>query len=164
MPVKPWTLIVPAALLLGLSSLRTAAAPARNAGSSPPATVQLDCAPWDGPAFSLWIPAEGVGGPAHAWLHLKIWQDPRASMGRFTFPDSSLRSGKGLVTLVRHLRSPRDTRGPQQRGEALKGSVTFTRVSPTEDVLGELDLTSERNTRLQGRFRAGWVGGPARCG
>ncbi len=109
MPLKPGALIVPAALLLGLSGLRAAAVPARNAGSSPSATVQHDCAPWDGPAFSLWIPAEGGGGAAPSWLLLRIWQAPQASMGSVSFADPSLR--KGSVMLFRNHRSPRSPGG-----------------------------------------------------
>ncbi|MFN7459344.1 MAG: hypothetical protein ACK5U0_18365, partial [Gemmatimonas sp.] len=40
------------------------------------ATVEPDCAPWDGAALAFWIPTERLGGPRNGWLSLRLWLPP----------------------------------------------------------------------------------------
>jgi hypothetical protein len=117
--------------------------------------AEKDCAPWDGPAFGLWLPGEGIGGPKHSWVYLRIWNKPEKSLGRFTFPDKSLKVGAVIYFLM--LESPKMIDWQNQSRQQLKGSVRFDRVSLDQNILGELDFFSERNIHLSGKFEAKWI-------
>ena len=89
--------------------------------------AEKDCAPWDGPAFGLWLPGEGLGGPPKSWIYLRIWKEPRKSLGRFTFPDMTLKVGAVIYFLK--LESPKMIDWQNQPRQQLKGSVRFSRVN-----------------------------------
>ena len=123
---------------------------------APSAIADRDCAPWDGPAFGVWIPGEGLGAPSRSWIYLRIWQSPETSAGRFTFPDRGQRQ-KGAVRLFLDLDAPKQLDWKTQPRQELTGSVRFTRVGRTVDVEGELDVVTDRGQRLKGRFSARWI-------
>lgn len=125
--------------------------------TSPSALVEHDCAPWDGPAFGVWIPAEGLGGAAHSWIYFRIWQRLEDSVGRFSFPNDTLQRQKGAVTYFLNLETPQKLDWQNQSRRALIGNVRFTRVSQTQNVLGEVDFTTDQNVRLRGSFSARWL-------
>ena len=117
--------------------------------------AENDCAPWDGPAFGLWLPGEGLGGSPKSWIYLRIWKEPRKSLGRFTFPDKTLKVGAVIYLLK--LESPKMIDWQNQPRQQLKGSVRFSRVNTDQNILGELDFLSEKNIHLNGKFEAKWT-------
>lgn len=100
--------------------------------------AEKDCAPWDGPAFGLWLPGEGLGVPPKSWIYLRIWKEPRKSLGCFTFPDKTLKVG--VVIYLVKLESPKMIDWQNQARQQFKGSVRFSRVNLDQNILRELDL------------------------
>ncbi|BFM38226.1 hypothetical protein [Synechocystis sp. LKSZ1] len=127
-------------------------------------TVEHDCAPWDGAAFGLWIPAEKFGGRSNSWIHLRIWRAPEESRTTFIFPDQSQGQEIGTVMYYLDLKLPQSIVWQKQPRQELKGKVRFTRVNNNESVLGEFDFLSERNIHLKGNFEARWINKRALCG
>ncbi|MEW6357484.1 MAG: hypothetical protein AB1696_14230 [Planctomycetota bacterium] len=140
-------------LSLGLQGAQVAA----NDGATLTATVEHDFAPWDSPAFALWISADKCGGQTNSWIYLRIWQEPEKSKRLFVFPDKTAKIG--AVIYYPNLKSRQSINWEKQPRQELKGSVRFTRVSEKEPVLGEFDFISDQNVHLQGKFEAQWVGG-----
>ena len=143
------------ALSSNLSALPLKSGKLKEAILTPLAIVEHDCAPWDGPAFGIWIPAETLGGSIRSWVYLRIWQRLEDSKDLFTFPNVSQKQ-KGAVMYLLDLASPKDMNWQKQSRQQLKGTVRFLRVSAKENVLGELDFISEKNIHLRGRFEAKW--------
>src|SRR5687768_9388569 len=57
-----------------------------------PATVNRDCAPWDGAAFTISIPTDTV-----STIHISIWQSPDIKRSAiFSFPDETGRIGNAI--------------------------------------------------------------------
>lgn len=126
------------------------------------ATVEHDCAPWDGAAFGLWIPAARFGGNPDSWIYLRIWQDPDKSKTSFVFSD---KTGKiGNVRYYLALKSPQLIVWEKQPHQELKGQVRFIRINESESVLGEFDFLSEKSIHLKGNFEARWINKMALCG
>jgi hypothetical protein len=115
----------------------------------------MDCAPWDGSAFTVSIqPVAGVKRITPPTLHVSIWQSPDLPQGgRFAFPDLS-----GKVGAV-HLE-------PSPSGSAanLRGTVSFASVLRGKMVEGQIDLTDERGKRYAGAFTAKWLERRVMCG
>jgi len=116
--------------------------------------VSRDCAPWDGPAFSVSIStvanAKKVEPPI---LHVSIWQSPNLkSGGRFVFPDLSQRIGAAFIEPSSGSETP------------LRGTVTFTKVMSGETVEGQFDFLDPNGRRYAGRFSANWTAISASCG
>jgi hypothetical protein len=118
-------------------------------------TVEHDIAPWDGPAFSLWIPAETFGGKPDSWIYLRIWNAPEKSQKKFVFPDETMKLG--AVKYFLDLKSPRAVDWKSQPREELKGWVQFIKANRRQPVVGEFDFLSEEATLLNGRFEAQWI-------
>jgi hypothetical protein len=115
--------------------------------------ARRDCAPWDGPAFTLMLPAPGVGGSRDLSLRISIWQAPAIRTPR-TLP---LPVGAKLGGAV--------LQPPRGQVQLLQGSVTIDKGVPEAPVQGQFDLTTPQGVRYRGRFRAPWDGGvQARCG
>ena len=54
-----------------------------------PATINRDCAPWDGSAFTVSIPYD-----SGSVIYISIWQLPDIKLpAKFSFPDESIRIG-----------------------------------------------------------------------
>lgn len=126
------------------------------------AIAEHDCAPWDGPAFGLWIPADDLGGGFHSWIYLRIWQDPRHSLGAFHFPDQAVKP-KGAVVFFADLPSPQQINWSKQPRQQMKGTVRFTRVRVDQNIIGSLDFVTDRNVHLRGAFEARWIGSKRPC-
>lgn len=113
-----------------------------------PATINRDCAPWDGSAFTVKIPLNGKDV-----IEISIWQSPDIQLPvTFSFPDESMRVGNSLLLLSVGL--------PEQ----LTGKVSFPRVEQGVPVEGEFDLLSEAGQRLRGKFTAEWERVAVYCG
>ncbi len=113
-----------------------------------PATVNRDCAPWDGAAFTVSIPmSDGT------IINISIWQSPDIKLPiMFSFPDETGRVGSALLLPPLGL--------PGQ----LTGKVFLWRVDRETAVEGEFDLLTEMGHRYKGNFKAEWGDEVAYCG
>jgi len=113
-----------------------------------PATVNRDCAPWDGSAFTVSIPMSDG-----AIIDISIYQSPDISLPvTFSFPDETMRDGNALLLL------------PAGLPEQLTGKVWFQHVEQGKPVEGWFSLTSKRGERFKGSFKAEWGDQMAFCG
>ena len=113
-----------------------------------PATINRDCAPWDGAAFTVSIPYE-----AGSFINILIWQTPDIRLpSRFSFPDETMRLGNATFLLRYSYSVP------------LAGTVFFWRVEQGSPVEGRFDLVTEAGQRLKGTFKAEWGNEVAYCG
>jgi hypothetical protein len=113
-----------------------------------PATVNRDCAPWDGTAFTVSIPMNNG-----ATLDISIYRSPDIKLPiSFSFPDETMRDGNALLLLT--VGSP----------EPLTGRVWFQRVGPGQPIEGRFHLRSERGERFDGKFIAEWEKQAVYCG
>jgi hypothetical protein len=113
-----------------------------------PATINRDCAPWDGPAFTVSIPLNnGIT------IHISIWQSPDIKLpARFSFPDET-----GQIGFAYILTEP----NPIQE---LGGEVSFSRVEEEIPIEGEFNLITESGQQFKGRFKAEWGNEVVYCG
>jgi len=111
-----------------------------------PATVNQDCAPWDGGAFTIMIPYNAV-----STIQISIWDlsDPD-HRSTFSFPDETGRVGHAAL----HASST----------ETLGGTVSLSAVEEGRPLEGEFDLFTEAGKRLRGKFIAAWGDFVALCG
>jgi hypothetical protein len=113
-----------------------------------PATIDRDCAPWDGAAFIVSIPWKNA-----VTINISIYQSPQLMRPvMFSFPDETLREGNALLLPPDGLPKP------------LTGKVFFERVEAGKIVEGRFDLTSERDENFIGKFHAEWRNQVAYCG
>ena len=112
-----------------------------------PATIQRDCAPWDGSAFTVSIPI------AKSVLRISIYQSPDIKLpATFKFPDNTGRVGNAVLIL------------PASSPAPLTGKVSFQRVEPGMPVQGEFHLLTEMGEQFNGKFTAEWNEQPVYCG
>jgi hypothetical protein len=111
------------------------------------ATINHDCAPWDGSAFKISTPMEGQG------VTISIYQSPELKFPTtFSFPDDALRIG--TAQLILPLGSP----------EPLTGKVSFQRVVQDTPVVGQFDLVTDAGKHFKGKFIAEWGNERVLCG
>ena len=113
-----------------------------------PATINRDCAPWDGAAFTVAIPAnDGI------IIYVSVWQSPDTKLPvRFSFPDET--GQIGFAYILPEL-------DPLQQ---LSGDISFTRVEEGIPVEGEFNFTAESGEQFKGRFKAEWGNEIVYCG
>ena len=112
-----------------------------------PATINRDCAPWDGSAFTVSIPMDGE------IINISIWQSPDIKLpARFSFPDETGQIGYAYI--IPEL-------DPLQQ---LSGEVFFWRVEEGIPVEGEFDLLTEAGQQFKGKFEAQWRNEIVYCG
>ena len=113
-----------------------------------PATINRDCAPWDGAAFTLSIPTEdGI------IIHVSIWQSPAMKLPvTYSFPDET--GQIGFAYILPEL-------DPLQQ---LSGEVFFRRVEEGIPVEGEFNFTTENGKEFKGSFTAEWGNEVVYCG
>ena len=134
----------------------TAAVMARSATAQAPTSAAIawrDCAPWDGPAFTVAVGRPGAPevDRARPWLWISIWHPPDARRPvTYQFPDTDGKTGAVLY---------RGTAFP-----SVTGTVTFPRLAFGEDIDGSFDLVAPGGERLAGRFRGRWSPEVALCG
>jgi len=113
-----------------------------------PATINRDCAPWDGSAFTVSIPTNDG-----TIIHVSIWQSPEIKLPvRFSFPDETGQIGFAYIL------SELDSR------QQLSGDVFFWRVEDGIPVEGEFDFTTESGKGFKGQFKAEWGNEVIYCG
>jgi hypothetical protein len=113
-----------------------------------PSTIQRDCAPWDGAAFTVNIPLQS--GDA---ISVSIWQAPELQSPKtFSFPDNTGQVGN--ASLMRSAGFP----------EELSGSVSFSSVQQASPAEGRFDLTTDTGQHFSGEFHAEWRDQTILCG
>jgi len=112
------------------------------------ATVNRDCAPWDGAAFTIRMPFQN--GDVIA---ISIWKSPDFKFSKtFSFPDDTGQVGHASLLLG------------NGEYEALSGEVRFEGVSEGMPIEGRFRFTSERGGEYVGQFRAEWENQVSMCG
>lgn len=112
------------------------------------ATINRDCAPWDGAAFTVLIPFD-----ATTTITVSIWQSPDINHPvNFSFPDET-----GQIGFAYTLPEV----DPLQQ---LSGDVFFRRVEETIPVEGEFSLMTASGEQFTGRFQAEWGDQVVYCG
>lgn len=110
-------------------------------------TINRDCAPWDGGAFTVSIPMD------ESVINISIYQSPAIRHPvTFSFPDESMQEGSAFLLLPTGL--------PQQ----LSGKVIFQSVEEGKPVEGEFSLTTESGEHFKGQFNAQWGNEIIYCG
>ena len=113
-----------------------------------PATVDRDCAPWDGAAFTVSIPFKNG-----QTLHISIYQSPDIELpSRYSFPDESMSEGNAYLRI------------PDGSPVQLAGEVWLQRVSQEIPVEGSFRLMSESGAQFEGKFLAEWGDEIIYCG
>jgi len=113
-----------------------------------PATVNRDCAPWDGAAFTISIPLNDG-----TMIHISIWQFPDISLPvTYSFPDDTGQVGNAL--LLHEVGLP----------EQLNGKVFFWQVNQEGLTEGKFDLVTEAGQLFKGQFKAEWGDEIVYCG
>jgi hypothetical protein len=104
------------------------------------ATVNRDCAPWDGSAFTVSIPmSEGT------IISISIWQAPDIKLPvTFSFPDDTGQIGNASYQLA------------SGEYKQLSGTVFFKHVEAGSSVEGRFELVTEAGQRFEGQFKADW--------
>ena len=122
----------------------------RNQAATPvfPATINRDCAPWDGAAFTVSIPVDNGTN-----IDISIWQSPDIKLPvTFSFPDETGQVGNAV------------DRSLSGEYEQLSGKVSFSRVVEGSPVEGDFTFTSERGEQFKGQFKAEWEDEIVMCG
>jgi len=113
-----------------------------------PATINRDCAPWDGSAFIVSIPMSDG-----ALLNISIWQAPDIHRPvTFSFPDDSSQVGNAGYQAA------------SGEYEQLSGTVFFRSVEEGSQVEGRFELVTEAGRRFEGQFKADWENQFILCG
>lgn len=126
------------------------------AGAEPrtsPALAWVDCAPWDGPAFSVVVgrPGDKTVDPERPWLSIAIWHPVGSRHGvTYRFPDNEGKTG--AVSFE----------GSAFPGAS--GNVSFPRATPADKIHGRFDLVAPNGRRLSGQFRGDWQSRQMFCG
>jgi hypothetical protein len=111
------------------------------------ATINRDCAPWDGSAFTISVPLEGRG------IKISVYQSPDIQLPtRFSFQDDPMNTGNALLIL------------PVGSPEQLSGHVYFQGVSQDVPVKGTFDLVTKAGEHFKGKFIAEWGNEIIYCG
>ena len=112
------------------------------------ATINRDCAPWDGSAFTVSIPYD-----SGSVINISIWQSPDIKLPvTFSLPDETGQVGNAVYLSA------------SGEYEQLSGKVLFHRVGEEMPVEGDFTFTSERGEQFKGRFVAEWGNLIAMCG
>lgn len=113
-----------------------------------PATIQRDCAPWDGAAFTVHIPLQTANA-----ISISIWQSPEIPSPRtFSLPDNT--SQVGNASLMHSGGLP----------EQLSGTVSFSSVKQGIPTEGRFELSTESGQQFVGKFQAKWDDQIVLCG
>jgi hypothetical protein len=125
--------------------LNAAFRPVHTVAAAPPparATIDISCAPWDGPAFVLTIPSDET--TSTSVVTVAIWQEARIARPTvFRLPDNTGRVGVAFLTHA-------------GKREDLAGSISFDSVAAGKPVIGSINFTSAGGLRIERQFRAAW--------
>jgi hypothetical protein len=112
------------------------------------ATVNRDCAPWDGAAFTVQVQFDSA-----TVIYISIWQSPDILLpSTFKFQDETGRVGNAYIL---------PELGPYT---LLNGEVHLQRVQEGMPLEGRFRLTSAGGGKYEGRFTAEWLDQIVYCG
>lgn len=112
------------------------------------ATINRDCAPWDGGAFTVSIPMNG-----EITIYISVWQSPDIKLPvTFSFPDETGQVGFAYIQT-----------DPDALQE-LSGEVSFARVEQGMPIEGEFDFKTETGKQFKAQFKAEWGNEVVYCG
>jgi hypothetical protein len=112
------------------------------------ATINRECAPWDGAAFKVSIPYE-----AGSVIEISVWRSPDIkSPTAFTFADQNGKTGDAFYVSLFGTAEP------------ASGIVSFKKVEEDGPVQGEFNLRTDNGYQVQGKFHAIWENKIAICG
>ena len=113
-----------------------------------PASINRDCAPWDGSAFTMSFRYDPV-----TTITVSIWQSPDIKFPTtFTFPDETGQVGYAYIL-------------PELDPlEQLTGKVTFWRVEQGIPIEGEFNFMTVSGKQFKGKFIADWGNEVVYCG
>jgi hypothetical protein len=113
------------------------------------ATISRACAPWDGPAFTVFISLNDGNS-----MQVFIWQAADIPVPvTFAFPDQTGQVGFAYIGPIHE---------PLQQEQS--GKVSFKRVEKDMPVEGEFDFRTENGKRFIGKFKAEWDNAIVMCG
>lgn len=113
-----------------------------------PATINRDCAPWDGAAFTIKIPLDDEN-----IIDISIWKSPDIKLlTAFSFPDETGQVGN--VLLMHRSGLP----------DRLSGKIFLMQVDPNLPVEGQFDLQDGNGTHFKWKFKAEWKHPMILCG
>lgn len=113
-----------------------------------PATINRDCAPWDGAAFTLLIPYD-----SSTTISISVWQSPDIKLPvTISFPDET--GQVGFAYILPEL-------DPLQQ---LNGEISFWRVEDGTPVEGKFSFTTGSGQQFKGSFTAEWGNEVVYCG
>lgn len=113
-----------------------------------PATVDRDCAPWDGEAFTVSIPWSDT-----STMSISIYRSPDIKLpSSYSFSDETMSEGHTYLLL------------PDGLPEQLAGRVWFQRVEAGLPVEGRFQFRTEAGVEFEGQFVAEWGDEIVYCG
>jgi hypothetical protein len=113
-----------------------------------PATINRDCAPWDGSAFTVSIPMNDG-----TMIDISIWKAPDIKFPvTFSFPDNTGQVGNASYRLT------------SDKYEQLSGKVFFQRVGEGNPVEGRFEFVTETGRQFNVQFKAEWGNLVMMCG
>ena len=154
---RPAHLLAPILLSL-VSSACGAELASREASPAglPFAFAVHDCAPWDGPAVTIYLtPTAGSGSTPLSWPHVRVsvWRAAETLPGSsFSWPSDTQVGVAARCT------------GPDDCVQANRGRIRFRAHEPDGMLAGFTELTFADGTRLEGGFRAVLGRSRAFCG
>ena len=112
------------------------------------ASVNQDCAPWDGMAYTITIPFH-----AGSMIDVSIWQSPDFQFPvTYSFPDSSSRVGTAGY---------KSASGSVQQ---VSGKIILQPFEVGSPINGMFNFTSEDGEQFKGNFKAEWGNQDTACG
>ena len=147
--MKSKTAFVAAVILLTLGiALFVLYKPDSEPRQTYPATVNRDCAPWDGGAFTVPVQYDPT-----TVIYISIWKSPDIEFPvRYELPDDAGQVGNAYI--IKEL----------DPYTMLNGEVFLNGVSMDEPVEGRFRFTSERGEVYEGQFSAAWGDQIVYCG
>lgn len=132
-----------------------------NGGLPPPpdgypyAYAVADCAPWDGPAVTIYLTARAADSTEFSWpqLRISVWRGVADLPGKsFTWPGE-----QQIGAAVR-------CADPDACESATAARVTFLSSPDDTTLIGTAELTFAGATSVRGGFRAPWRRTRVMCG
>lgn len=113
-----------------------------------PATVNRECAPWDGAAFTIMVQYDPT-----TVVYISIWRSPDIGFpSTFSFPDETGQVGNAYIL---------PELGPYT---LLSGEVFFQRVDKEKPIEGRFNFISAKGVMFEGWFIAEWGDQVVYCG
>jgi hypothetical protein len=128
--------------------------PMRPPAEFPFATVSRDCAPFDGPAVTIYLTPTAVAlDPSPPFVRISVWDAPEQVAGRtWTWPRT-----------VNKATASRCVTG-NDCVDSTSGSVTLGNFGPDSALSATVDVKFPDGSRIQGTVRGTWQSRRILCG